>query len=541
MNAQVATSAGRVQGRQQQAGRSNTTVEVFRGIPYAAAPVGPWRFAAPQPLPGWSGVRSATAPAPSPMQSPASLFSGVIPGNKVGEVSEDCLSVDIWRPLGKGDDLPVLVWIYGGAFLTGGSNIETYDGSRLAADHDVVVVSVNYRLGALGFLWLEDDRVASNRGLRDQLAALGWIRDNIAAFGGDPGNVTVFGESAGAGSLLHLMTAPGATELVKRCILQSPGVDLTLRADEATRVTETLLGHLGIGAGDLDRAGDFDRLWELPPEAIVDAQEKTVLDVLTTISSMPFHPVVDGSFLTDTPSVAFANGAAAEIDLLVTWTTDEMRLYPNPVADQVGIEGITGWVQHYLTGRVGHDSGRERARALVAFYEDLMRGGRRSTTADIYAAIQTDGMMRLPTRRIAEAHAAAAGGGATLVAEFAWGARVEGEVWERGAFHAVDLPFTFGTLDRCGWSEFLGAGAAAEQLSEWHLAAWAGFARGGDPGAAVTGAGAPGPWPRYGLDRRATMILNEACSVVDDPLGEIDRAWDGLWSPECRTASMGVE
>jgi para-nitrobenzyl esterase len=284
----------------------------------------------------------------------------------------------------------------------------------------------------------------------------------------------------------------------------------------------------------------LERLRELPAEAIVDAQEATVLETLLTISAMPFHPVVDRHFLSATPSVAFANGAAADIDLLLSWTAEEMRLYPNPAADKVGIEGITRWVQHYLTGRSAADPGWDRARQLVAFYENLLAG--HSTPADIYAAIQTDGVMRLPARRIADAHAGK-GQGATFVAQFSWGAHVEGEAWERGAFHAIDLPFTFGTLDRAGWAEFLGAGPDAEQLAQWHMAAWSSFAHIGDPGAPFADGptGAPGPWPRYDNQQRATMILDTTCEVRDDPLAGIADAWDGLWSADSRAPSLGVE
>lgn len=526
------TTGGRVRGSRQTAGRTATPVRVFRGVPYGAAPVGRRRFAAPEPPAPWAGVRAATEPAPSPMQSPASPFAGLIPGNTVGAVGEDCLTVDIWTPAGVTDALPVLVWVYGGAFLTGGSSIETYDGAALAADGSAVVVAVNYRLGVLGFGFFDHPAAATNCGLRDQQAALGWVRDNIGAFGGDPSRVTVFGESAGAGSLLHLLTAPGTADLARRCILQSPGVDHTLRPDDAERVTALFLGHLGLGPGELDR------LWELPAAALVDAQEKTVLDALLTISSMPFHPVIDGAFLRATPSVAYAEGAAAGVDLLVSWTADEMRLYPNPAANDAGFDGIVPWVQHYLISRAGGDPGADRARRLVDYYREAIGGGPRSTPADVYAAIQTDGVMRLPARRIADAHARA--GGRTYAAEFAWQAGPSEDGWERGAFHAVDLPFTFGTLDRAGWAEFLGAGAGASRLAGWHMAAWAAFAADGDPGAGAEGDGAPAGWPSYDADRRPTMILNETCRVAHDPLGDVAEAWDGLWTPDCRVPSMGV-
>src|SRR6202161_3916436 len=182
-NAEVVTTAGTVRGSRERAGRSARTISVFRGVPYAAPPLAALRFKAPHPVEPWSGVRDAVQAAPSPMQSTSSPFSGVIPGNLVGAVSEDCLTVDIWSPANPGDNLPVLVWVYGGAYLTGGSTLVTYDGSTLAADHGVVVVSVNYRLGAMGFLWLGGERAPANRGLGEQLGALQWVRDNVAAFG----------------------------------------------------------------------------------------------------------------------------------------------------------------------------------------------------------------------------------------------------------------------------------------------------------------------------------------------------------------------
>jgi len=254
-------------------------------------------------------------------------FSGVIPGNLVGAVSEDCLTVDIWSPSTPGEKLPVLVWVYGGAYLTGGSTLVTYDGSTLAADHGVVVVSVNYRLGAMGFLWLDDERAEANCGLRDQLAGLQWVRDNVAAFGGDPSNVTVFGESAGAGSLLHLVTAPGATDVLHRCILQSPGVDHTLRPDDASRVTDIFLSHVGVNRESWNGCGTCRRRQSSTPRN--NGAGNALQYQLHALSPRRRREVCERH-----PVGGVANGAAADIDLLVSWTAEEMRLYPNPAADK---------------------------------------------------------------------------------------------------------------------------------------------------------------------------------------------------------------
>jgi para-nitrobenzyl esterase len=511
MNPTVEVDTGRLQGRSYPAGTTRRQINSFQAIPYAASPVGPLRFRAPRPPLPWAGVRDATKPGPSPMQSLQSPYSGALPGNLAQSVSEDCLTLDVWAPAGAAS-LPVLVWMPGGAFLTGGSALETYDGSVLAADHDVVVVGVNYRLGAFGFAWFGDsDDRSTNCGLRDQIAAIDWVNRNINAFGGDHDNVNAFGESAGAGSLLHLLASTEKLK-VRRGILQSAGVDFTMAAEQAELVTETFLRHVPGGRARVD---------DLPAEAILEAQERAVGELMPTVSSMPFHPFVDGQLLPATPSVAFAEGAGADVDLLVSWTSDEMRLFPNPAADEAGFEGIIRWTKALLSGQPGSDASEERARQLVGFYQELLASSHRSAPADVWLAIQTDVLMRLPARRIAESHAAH--GGKTRTAEFAWSTPpAEGER-DRGAFHAIDLPFTFGTLDRAGWREFLRAGPDADQLAHIHMAAWAGFARSGAPD--VEGLGA---WPPYRQPERATVIFDSECSVQSDPLAVVEAAYKKL-------------
>lgn len=522
----VKTEIGVVQGRRERVNATGRAVNVFRGIPYAAPPVGPLRFRWPQPASAWTGTLDAGAFGPSPLQSQTSPFSGLIPGNGVRTVSEDCLTLNVWTPDGA-QMLPVLVWLYGGAFVTGGTSIETYDAIALAANHDVVVASVNYRIGFLGFAWHDDAVAQPNCGLRDQIAALGWVRANISSFGGDPDNVTVFGESAGAGSLLHLATSPAARGLARRCILQSAGVDHTLRASDARAVTDAVLGELGLGESE------FGRLWELPGEAIVEAQERAMPNLRGVISSMPFHPVVDGELVPETPSVAFQRGAAAEVELLVSWTADEMRLFPSLAADRVGTGGLVRWVHAYLQRRLGDDPGLERARQLVARYEASLNRDGQWGGSDLWAAMQTDGVMRLPARRIADFHAAA--GGITYATQFSWAASPTESGWHRGAFHAIDLPFTFGTLDRCGWAEFLGAGPSAHRLESVHVAMWAEFAR--DGSVRVPGLGEV---PAYDLDRRTTLVLDDTCWIAEDLLLEVADAWAGLWSPASQAPAFAT-
>jgi para-nitrobenzyl esterase len=422
------------------------------------------------------------------------MFAGGLPGNTVREVSEDCLTVDVWTPAGSnGDRLPVLVWICGGAYLTGGSAVETYDGAALAAQ-GLVVVSVNYRMGALGFLWVEGGD--ANCGLRDQMAALRWTGEHAAAFGGDPRNITVLGESAGAGSIVHFLPRAAHDGLVRRAIIQSPGVEHTQTPVHADRVKAMVMDAAGVTSDG--------ELLDLPCESVLAAQEAALPGLMADVGSMPFHPVVDGEIVTAKPGVAWD---VAGVDVLISWTAEEMRLYPDRRAD--GPERLRRRIRGLVEKRTGSDPGDAAADRLLEFYAPAGDG------PDIWAAIQTDALMRLPARRVASSP-----GLQPWVAQFDWGAT--GGAWRRGAFHAIDLPFTFATLDRCGWLEFLGADGpddrGAHALAEAHVAAWASFARTGDPG-----------WGRF---PHAVMHFDTELSVQPDSLADAAAAWEGLWSAD---------
>ncbi|MGH2586914.1 MAG: carboxylesterase/lipase family protein, partial [Dehalococcoidia bacterium] len=233
----------------QVAGEQRDGVTVFRGIPYARAPLGELRFRAPQPPEPWSDVRDATRFGPIAMQNPSpmdTIFGAV----QRPAMSEDCLSLNVWTPGLDDGRRPVMVWIHGGAFVGGSGSTPWYDGTAFASRGDVVVVTLNYRLGALGFLHLADlggDAFAGsgNVGILDQVAALRWVRESIAAFGGDPENVTVFGQSAGARSIATMMSMPNPRGLFDKAILQS-GPALALPATHANRVMESILEHLAL-------------------------------------------------------------------------------------------------------------------------------------------------------------------------------------------------------------------------------------------------------------------------------------------------------
>jgi para-nitrobenzyl esterase len=364
-----------------------------------------------------------------------------------------CLTLNVWAPAGAASR-PVLVWFHGGSFVTGSTAQRCHDGARFAREQDVVIVTVNYRLGALGFL---DTRSiggnVANLGLHDALAALHWVRDNIAAFGGDPDRVTVFGLSAGGGIGIHLLASSAARGLMTRVIVQSGITDRTLDAARGALVAKTLCDECGVD----DVAG----LARLPVDAILDAQRRALPQLLRPVGIMPFHPCIDDDLLTAAPAAALGGGAGSDVALVAGTTAQEMNLFL----------GLTAAVPRAkLAGRVARYTGVDEttAAAVITRYEAEVGD------EGVWPALFTDVEMQVPLRRVLEARAHASA--ATYAYLFTWAAP------ERGAFHAVDLPFTFDAFDVDGWGEFVGRDADADRLGRELRTAWATFARDGAPG-----------------------------------------------------------
>jgi para-nitrobenzyl esterase len=460
----------------------------FLGVPYAAPPVGQRRWARPIPPAPWADVRVADQFGPAAPQSRS--LPAALPSFHPAATSEDCLTLNVWTPELTGDR-PMMVWIHGGAFTTGGSSQPVYDGARLAAEHDVVVVTLNYRLGALGFLSLNDatpeGEVVANAGLHDQLAALAWVRAHAAAIGGNPAAITVFGESAGAGSILHLVSATGSAPPFARAIAQS-GEPRTIDPDAAQAVAASFAAAVGV-----DRP-DTAHLRDVPIEALLDAQDRVALELVTKIGAMPFAPTVDGGLLDRDVGSAVEAGHGTSVDLLLGTTRDELRLFPDPATATMD--------EARLRRRVTRLMPDADPTAAIDAYRAALPG--RATSGEVWDAVRTATMMRIPNLRIAESRAAR--GAPAFVYRFDWAAP------GLGAAHAVDIPFTFGTFDREGWGDAVGHDPDAETLGLNLRAAWAGFARNGVPDT-----GALGTWPRYEPPRRATMLLGRQAGVVDDP------------------------
>lgn len=314
---EAVTAAGAVRGRREGG------LAVFRGIPYARPPVGEARFAASRPADRWDGVREAFAFGPPPPQEPFGPEAAPAGPPPAGD---DWLTVNIWTPdADPAARRPVMVWIYGGAYKFGSADDPAYDGSRLARDGDLIVVTLNYRVGIEGFASIEG--APANRALLDQIAALEWVRENITSFGGDPDRVTVFGESAYAGSIAALMAMPRARGLFRRAIAQSvPGTFFSeaLAAD----IAETLAGELGLRPTVADLSGVDPRKLPQAGAALSGRMREYVHRWgPVALTPTPFSPVVDGDVLPTTPWEALAGGAARDVELIAGHNRDEYRLF----------------------------------------------------------------------------------------------------------------------------------------------------------------------------------------------------------------------
>jgi para-nitrobenzyl esterase len=477
----VRTPAGTVRGIHE------AGVAVFRGIPYAQPPVGDLRFAAPRPARGWSGVREALAFGPPPPQGGHFGMGALSPG----PTDDGWLTVNVWSPEPEpGAGLPVMVWIQGGGYEIGTSGLPEYDGGRLAREGRVVVVTLNYRVGAEGFAQLEG--APANRGLLDQVAALGWVHDTISAFGGDPARVTVFGQSAGGGSVAALLAVPRAAGLFRRAVVQSMpgtffspelGADVAAACAAELRLRPTVADLALVTPQRLSAAGDA-------LSATMD--QRASRWGLPAHRRIPFSPVVDGDVLPATPWRVLASGAGRDVELLVGHTRDEQRLFT------------------VISGLLGEVDEEQAAVALDVFapgpggaqrYRETFPG---AGPQELYELVHSDWLFRMPSLHLAEAQAAA--GGRVHVYELTWPAPGMGGAF--GACHGLDVPLVFGTLDRGQPAMLIGdpPPPEAEAVSAAMRAAWTAFAAHGDPG-----------WPEYDTAQRLVQRFGSRPEVTSDP------------------------
>jgi para-nitrobenzyl esterase len=504
------TTHGKVEGTVEQG------VHRFLGIPYAAPVSGAGRFLPPRPATPWTGVRQAVTPGPIAPQF-------AVPGRTpLAEPAEDCLFLNVWTPALTGDR-PVLVWIHGGGFFTGTGYAPHTAGAALARSEDVVVVSLNHRLGLLGFLHLAelgggDWGFEANPSLLDLVAALEWVRDNIAGFGGDPSRVTIFGHSGGGGKVTSLLTSPAARGLFSRAgVLGGPPFGLK-DAGRATLIAERALRML-----DLDRA-DPTALQNIPLDRLLDVQGRLGVGRGPTEHSMRFAPVVGTPSVPAYPEESLAAGVAADIPLLTGTALDEARFMiadrPRWLERDVDIDDPT--LIRLVAGGVD-DAGT--AEGLVAGYRARAASGTRGV--DVLMDVLSD-QFTVRTARLADA--LCAGGGGPVYSYLCELSHSE----PLGAFHGIEIPVFFRTV---GLGPIPAAGPALDRAAAVMGSALAAFARTGDPNDGLAGAGVE--WPAYEPTARTQLRFGddgfEATSrIVDERVGW----WHGV-STSGRTDPWG--
>jgi para-nitrobenzyl esterase len=508
----VTTRKGRLEGT------TKRGVEVFRGVPFAKPPVGDLRFRAPEPMDPWLGARPAKNFGPSaPQVGPVNRLIRTLIGAAGSTQSQDCLYLNVWTPKADSVRRPVMVWLHGGAFILGSGSTGLYSGGRLAHRGDVVVVTLNYRLGAHGFLnprtlCSGSERPVANLGIRDQIAALEWVRDNIDAFGGDPENVTIFGESAGGMSVGTLLAAPAASGLFHKAILQSGAAHNVCTTKEADHVAELFVKELNRGSITMDA------LREIPVTDVMRAQALVSARMGLTAGVMAWQPSLDDDLLTRMPIEAVQSGAAPDVPMLVGTNRDEWKLFMvgDPQGQRMSEDELWRRIARSLR-RHGEKDDELLLRTQRAYLR--VKGSRGGEPSERWAAFQSDRIFHYPAVRLADLHSAKQP--RCFAYSFEWTPRLtEGRV---GACHGLELPFVFGSLRSAVMRATLGVNPKAQRLCDRMQQAWIAFARHGDPGHG----GLPA-WPAYTSEARSTMSFANECTLREDPHARGREIWEEL-------------
>jgi para-nitrobenzyl esterase len=491
------------------AGEVQGELRVFKGIPYAAPSVGPRRWKPPQPVPPWDGVRACTAFGPACPQPERGRLVG-----DPGPQNEDCLHLNVWTAAkDAAAKLPAMVWIHGGGFTVGAGSMAVYDGAALARQ-GVVLVTINYRLGPLGFfahplLSKESEQgVSGNYGLLDQVAALRWVQDNIAAFGGNPACVTIFGESAGSASVCRLLVSPLAQGLFHRAIAQSGGAHGQNRHLRKTWYGLEPMEHVGerlAKALGCDQAAD--PLAALRAKTAQELLEASKPAVGLFSPGLKFGPVVDGWVLPDDPAALFAAGKQHAVPLLLGSNADEGTLFlANLPTRPFGYRLL-------LRQRFGEDAAALERLFPADGPEDVAGALNRLTTVVAFAA---------PARSLARAMAAKPS--KAYLYQFTRVPPIEAAK-RLGAFHGLEIAYVFGNLrPGAGWADH------DPQLSRTMSACWVQFAAIGDPNRE----GLP-RWPAYEPAADSHLEFGDKIEVKSGLYREACDLLDRLWAERLTT------
>lgn len=499
-NVLVDTTAGTVRGELTASGTA------WRGIPYAAPPTGGLRFRAPQPTIPWQGVRDATT------------YGAIAPQRVVKMLgitehtpqSEDCLTLNVYRPRSQSTEpLPVMVWIHGGAYALGASSQPAYDGSVMTEAGDVLLVTMNYRLGAFGYLDLStfstpERPFDNNLALRDQLQALEWVQANIEAFGGDPRNVTLFGQSAGGGAVTTLMTTPRAHGLFQKAIAQSSPATLVLSTERSSQIAGRLLEHAGV---DATPTAVVERLTEMSTSELLGLSDWLYDEVpLATPGVLAYAPIVDGDLVPDFPIRVFERGEQHRIPLVIGNVKDEATLFkfmksPLVPIEQTKLEAVFTEVR------------RENPTIDVPSYQKVSAAYRRPASLQARLHIAGDFGFRMPAVWIAQAHSRIA---PTYLYRFDF-ATPAMKIVGLGSTHATEVALEFGRVVSKGSITYkLGGEAGARNVGAQVRDAFTAFARDNSPGH---------HWDPYESDSQLTYVFDTDSRIVP----KLDEALLNAW------------
>ena len=484
----VETSYGKLRGHR------NTDLSIFKGIPFAEPPVGDRRWRAPQNKQPWPGIKDALEYGPCAIQSTIPGDIGELIGIATHTTSEDCLYLNIWTPQTDTQKRPVMVWIHGGGNTVGAGSQPRVNGEHLSRMGNVVIVTINYRLGALGFMHAPALGATGNEGLLDQVAALRWVRNEIAHFGGDPNNVTVFGQSAGGFDIAQLMAMPCAEGCFDKSIPMSGSITKQVSPDEGLRASSALFEMLG----------GLDKMRSVDAEKILKCQSK--------VPKARWAPTRDGSVLLEDAKTVLASGKHTKgMPLMIGHTRDESTLFT------MFIERFRNMTRDELIKRASNHFGEEADTAIQCYEDDRQTHGLRNNPVDIWAAISTDSMFRLPAIRTAECH--------TEHTADVWMYRFDHESPAHDGMlqscHSLDIPFVWGTYDLPQMRRFCGTGLHVSELSRQIMSAYLAFAHTGNPNNQSTP-----DWNRYEAKSRNTLLLNKEISIEKAPLDAIRSFWE---------------
>ncbi len=488
----VETTAGKVRGN------IEDQVAAFRGIPYGASTAGSARFMPPAKPQPWAGIKDAIELGHRSPQAASGLIPEVAAVDSNEPSGEDCLGLNVWTPSATPQHKrPVMIWLHGGGFTSGSGGFKIYDGVNLAGKHDVVVVTVNHRLNAFGYLYLADLGGAkyahsSNVGMLDIVAALEWVRDNIANFGGDPANVTIFGQSGGGAKVSTLLAMPSAKGLFHRAVIESGAALRGIPRDAANESTEKFLAKVGL------KRNQIDRLQKLPPDRLVAALAG---GGPAGAPGLRFGPVVDGKTLPANPFDPTAPEISAGVPLLIGTTQTEVTFFAGQQLDPIDAAAARRRIQQTFRA-----SDADTSMIIAAYKKDDPE----ISDIDVYLEAASDSFAWTNALTAAERKAALEKAPVYMY-YFKWRSPVrDGKL---KAMHCMEIPFVFDNPD-------VGKPMTGDGLDRYALAskisgAWTAFARTGNPSQKGLA------WPAYDTTSRATMILDRQCEVVEDPRKEI--------------------